>query len=167
MLSSIHPLGERARHNRWSVTAAAYIVSSIAGGAVVGAASGTVGGLMRLDVPATVAVAIAGAVIAAELIAPGRRWPGLRRQVNEDWLVRYRGWVYGSGFGLQLGTGIVTQITTTAIYGWIVCAALTAEPSTGAAIGAIFGLVRAAPLLLLRRVNTADELRTFHVRLHR
>ena len=33
MLASIHPLGERARHNRFWITATAYIAGSVAGGA--------------------------------------------------------------------------------------------------------------------------------------
>ena len=37
---------------------------------------------------------------------------GRRRQVNEDWMARYRGWAYGAGFGLQLGLGVVTIVTT-------------------------------------------------------
>ena len=36
----------------------------------------------------------------------GRRLPSWRRQVNEDWLVGYRPWVVGGGFGLQLGAGV-------------------------------------------------------------
>ena len=32
MLASIPPLGERARHNRWSVTVTAYVLGSVVGG---------------------------------------------------------------------------------------------------------------------------------------
>ena len=32
--------------------------------------------------------------------------------VHEQWLTRYRGWVYGVGFGAQLGFGLVTIITS-------------------------------------------------------
>src|SRR4051812_37518215 len=123
MLSSIHPLGERARNNRWAITTTAYLIGSAAGGALVGAAAGAIG--QRLGVPTgsapgatTAALAVAVAVVlAAELLAPRGRWPGPRRQVNEDWFGRYRGWVYGAGFGFQLGTGVSTQITTAAVYG--------------------------------------------------
>ena len=34
MLSSITPLGERGRHNRFAVTAAAHIAGAVVGGAV-------------------------------------------------------------------------------------------------------------------------------------
>ena len=39
-----------------------------------------------------------------------RTVPGPRRQVDERWLDRYRGWVYGVGYGSQLGLGIVTVV---------------------------------------------------------
>ena len=33
----------------------------------------------------------------------GFRLPSHTRQVNEAWLDEYRGWVYGGGFGWQIG----------------------------------------------------------------
>ena len=46
--------------------------------------------------------ALAGVVAAGlwlDLGILGLRLPTTRRQVNEDWLGRYRGWVVGVGFG--------------------------------------------------------------------
>ena len=51
-----------------------------------------------LAVLALVAAAVDGGVF-------GFRPPFFRRQVNEDWLPRYRGWLYGVGFGWQVGVG--------------------------------------------------------------
>ena len=45
-----------------------------------------------------------------------RRLPTTRRQVNEDWMGRYRGWVYGGAFGAQLGSGVATIVTSAAVY---------------------------------------------------
>jgi len=66
MLASIHPLGERARHNRWIVTVTAYVVASTLGGATLGAAAGSAGALASLpglrvpfNAPAVAAVVIA------------------------------------------------------------------------------------------------------------
>src|SRR5260370_152347 len=114
MLASIHPLGERARGNRWIVTVAWFVAGSAAGGAAVG---GLIGAALsragaRLD-PLPIAVLC---IITSAVEASGRAVPSRRRQVNEDWLVRYRGWVYGSGFGFQLGTGLATTVTTPAVY---------------------------------------------------
>src|SRR6267143_1175484 len=52
MLASIHPLGERARHNRWLLTTTAYLVGSTA-------AAGLLGGLLGVA-GATVAGAFVG-----------------------------------------------------------------------------------------------------------
>jgi hypothetical protein len=35
----------------------------------------------------------------------GSGCPSWQRQVDERWLTTYRGWVYGAGFGFQLGAG--------------------------------------------------------------
>src|SRR4051794_16357363 len=103
MLTSISPLGERARGNRWSVTVAAYLLGSLLGGAALGALLGAVGELLLGPLPliaAGVCVAAAAADLAGLL-------PRGSRQVDETWLNRYRGWVYGFGFGAQLGVGVV------------------------------------------------------------
>ena len=42
--------------------------------------------------------------------------PFFKRQVNEYWLGRYRAWVYGSGFGWQIGAGVTTYIMTAAVF---------------------------------------------------
>ncbi|HEV7196178.1 MAG TPA: hypothetical protein VGN19_09570, partial [Pedococcus sp.] len=46
MLSSISPLGERARNSRWWVTTTAYLVGSLAGGLALGGLAGLVGRLL-------------------------------------------------------------------------------------------------------------------------
>src|SRR5205085_11088620 len=42
--------------------------------------------------------------------------PFFLRQVNEDWLGRYRSWLYASGFGWQVGAGVTTYIMTAAVF---------------------------------------------------
>src|SRR5437016_5096253 len=98
MLASISPLGERARRQRWSVTAGVFVLASTSAGGAAGAALGAAGrALPRAGRPATslLLIAIVGATFAADLRWRGRRLPGPRRQVNELWLGAYRGWVYG------------------------------------------------------------------------
>ena len=159
MLASIHPLGERAKHNRWAVTAAFYLLGSTAAGALLGAALGALG------LHAGPAAVAALCVLAALVDASGRRPPSWRRQVNEDWLHRYRGWVYGVGFGFQLGLGVVTIVTTAAVYLAFTLAAVSGSAPAGALIGAVFGLSRAAPVLLVGGVTAPDALRALHARL--
>ena len=61
----------------------------------------------------------------------GVHLPIHRRQVNERWLDHYRAWVYGAGFGWQIGTGLATYITTAAVYLMIVLGSLTGSPIAG------------------------------------
>src|SRR5579872_1550322 len=142
MLASINPLGERARGNRWGLTAAAYTVGAVAAAAAVGAVLGGLGA-GRLDLAARVAV-VGGTLVvagAADLLGPGRVVT-VRRQVDEDWLTRYRGWVYGVGFGAQLGVGVVTVVTTATVYAWLVAAALAGSVVAGVVVGVAFGAAR-------------------------
>src|SRR4051794_20239795 len=135
MLSSITPLGERGRHNRWWLTAVAYVAGSIVGGAVMGALSGALGGLVRrttgddgpLDGRWPLALLATFAIVGllADLSVAGLRVPTIRRQVDERWLTSYRGWVYGVGYGFQLGLGVVTIVTSAATWVTLAVAALT------------------------------------------
>src|SRR5581483_6305427 len=151
MLASINPLGERARHNRWAVTATAYGVASAAGGAGAGALLGAIGwAVTRAWPPPTVArLAFVGVAVAAACawdLLWGRSLPPLR-QVDEDWLATYRGWVYGAGFGFQLGAGLTTIVTTALIPAVFLAALVGGSVPWGSLVGAAFGLARAVPLL--------------------
>ena len=149
MLASIHPLGERARGQRFSVTVVALTVGSIGGAAILGLLLGGLGSLVRGDdgaVTPRAALLAAAAVLAAVVDRRRGRVPSWHRQVNEDWLTQYRGWVYGFGFGAQLGVGVLTIVTTAAVYLTWIAAALTASPVIGLVVGASFGLARSVPL---------------------
>src|SRR3954447_14642887 len=164
MLTSITPLGERGRGTSWRRTVTAYVVASIIGGAAMGAALGAVGRLLHVqDTRWTLAVAGLLALVAAALDI-ARRLPTMRRQVDETWMTRYRDWVYGAGFGLQLGLGAMTIVTSASLYLTWVVELLTGDPVLGAAVGAIFGLSRAVPLLGTARIDNAERLRGAHRR---
>ena len=168
MLSSITPLGERGRNNRFAVAAWFFFVGSTLGGAVTGLAAGGLGVLLVPEVPTVdgvviVVLAIAGAAVDGRIA--GLRLPTITRQVDERWLHKYRSWVYGFGFGVQLGTGVATIVSSSAVYLMVVAAVLTRSFVAGAVIGAVFGTIRGASILLARRVSTYDELRELHRRL--
>lgn len=167
MLSSIHPLGERGRNNSYRRTVAAHLVAATAAGGVAGGLAGAVGwglaAVLGAGRPLT-AVALAGTVGAA-LLAWRRRPPLGSRQVDERWLDRYRGWVYGAGYGLQLGVGVATIVTTWLIPLTWVLAAATASPPAGLVIGLTYGSVRGASVLLGARAATPAALRRLHQRL--
>ena len=164
MLSSVTPLGERGRNNRFGVTATAFVVGAIAGGTTLGALCGWLGSWLperssAVDALLVVVLAVAGALLDATHV------PTIKRQVNEDWLNRYRGSVYGIGFGAQLGFGVVTVVTSAATYVAFALAVLTGSVAAGAAIGFTFGALRGLSLLLVRNIDSPAELRTFHGRL--
>ncbi len=170
MLSSITPLGERGRASRWPVTATAHLLGSALAGTVLGALLGAVGLLLPLERPAVATGALVLLAVLAVLAVPveaGRlpQLPTWHRQVDEDWLHRYRGWVYGFGYGAQLGVGVVTIVTSPLLYAALVLAVLTGTPTAGAVVGLAFGAARALPVLAMRRVTTPDRLGAVHRRL--
>jgi hypothetical protein len=94
----------------------------------------------------------------------GVHLPVFRRQVNEDWLPRYRGWLYGAGFGWQVGVGVATYIMTAAVFLTVTLGVLTASPRAAFAIAVFFGLVRGLTVFLTARAHTPAQLQAFHRR---
>jgi hypothetical protein len=93
--------------------------------------------------------------------------PSWRRQVDVAWLTRYRGRVYGAGFGAQPGFGLVTIITSTTTYAAVLLAVLTGHLGAGLGVGATFGVVRSLPSLLMARVVDRDDLHRVFTRVER
>ena len=163
MLTSISPLGERARASRWWLTTTAYLVSSVAGGLALGLLAALLGSLLpeswRSSPVAYVVVALALVVgLLLDLGVAGRRLPTWRRQVDQAWLGRYRGWVVGVGFGAQLGFGLVTIVTSATTYAVVLLCLLSGDPAVGLLVGGTFGLVRALPSAFMGRVVTREQL---------
>ena len=169
MLSTITPFGEGAKGHSYRATAGWFVAGATLGGATLG----TLMALMALAVQAVHATAATTGLVAlaAALIAAGSdsgiagvRLPVHRRQVNERWLDRYRPWVYGAGFGWQIGTGLCTYITTAAVYLTVVLGALTGRPALALSVGTFFGFLRGMAVLLTRHLADPSELRAFHRR---
>jgi hypothetical protein len=162
MLGSITPLGERSRGMSWRVTATAFAAGSALGGAAVGWLAGLAGGVPAAALGRTSALGLLAAAAAVALVVDsGRtrlRRPTLRRQVDERWLRMYRGWVYGAGFGVQLGVGVVTIVSTSAVYLTFLAAALAGGGRAGATVGLGFGLARAWTLVPATRVRGPGDL---------
>jgi hypothetical protein len=162
MLASISPLGERTRRQSYAVTVTAYVVASTIAGAALGLALGATGAVV---VPASRTGAVLLA-LALDRSFPDGRLPGPQRQVDERWLTAYRGWVYGAGFGAQLGVGVTTFVTVSAIYVALLGAFLAGSALAGLAVGATFGLARALPVFLTADVHEPGALRARVRRLH-
>jgi hypothetical protein len=170
MLSTITPLGEAGRQHRYGVTAAWFVTGAVLGGAMLAAATALLAaGVQALDLDIGVRLGLAaglGAVtLASDLNLGGFRLPSHTRQVNETWLDEYRAWVYGGGFGWQIGVGLATFVTTAAVYLMIGLAALTAAPSTAALVVTGFGLVRGLAVLVGTRVTSPARLFALHRRM--
>ncbi|HET6866231.1 MAG TPA: hypothetical protein VFH80_09915 [Solirubrobacteraceae bacterium] len=166
MLASITPLGERGRRSHWGITVSAFLVGATAAGAGAGALLGALGSIV-LPAPSplvVLAVAIAVAVVLDGL--PGGI-PGPRRQVDERWLDHYRGWVYGAGYGAQLGVGVTTIVSSAATYVALLAAFLTASAGAGALILGCYGAVRGLTPLSAAGVRSQRQLLEFHRALSR
>lgn len=112
MLSSITPLSERSRGNRYWVTFAWFLFGCLLGGLTLGAL-GALGALAvgGLDLPASPVVLVAAALaLASDLGIGGLRLPHNPRQVNRAWLDRYRSWVYAIGFVERVDNGGVQPL---------------------------------------------------------
>jgi Cytochrome C biogenesis protein transmembrane region len=162
MLGSITPLGERGRGSTWWLTTLAYVAASTLTAAILGASLGTIGALVAPDASPGSRLLVLGAVVLAGLALDlgmfGVRLPGVRRQVDERWRARYRGWVWGVGYGAQLGVGVVTIVTTSTVYATWAWASLSGDALAGLTIGAAFGLARALPVLSVAGVRRPDQL---------
>lgn len=117
----------------------------------MGAVLGTLGWGLFGWIPAGVRLLLLSAVLVAGVVAE-RGWlgsglPTTRRQVNEQWMHAYRGWVYGIGYGLQLGAGVATVVTSAAVYATLASELLVGNVPVAIAIGAVFGGIRGLSLL--------------------
>lgn len=151
MLSSITPLGQRGHRASWKRTVVGFWVGALLAGTATFGLAGAVGELVGLTgMPTLVSVAVLGlgAVLDGLRIDP----PGPDRQVDENWLGRYRDWVTGIGFGAQLGSGLVTIVTVYAIWALLLVAALVGLPAA-LLLGLTFAVGRSLPLLATSRVN--------------
>lgn len=169
MLASITPLGERGRQATWGITVTFFLLGATAAAAAAGALAGALGGVVLPGLGsrgrfAALAVAVLAAIV---LDAGAGRVPGPRRQVDERWLDEYRGWVYGAGFGAQLGLGFTTIVSSAATYVALIAAALTGQAAGGALVFGCFGLVRGLSLLAAAHVRRPEQLVALHAALLR
>jgi MFS family permease len=169
MLSSITPLAERGRHRRFGWTASWFVVGGALGGATFGLVGAAGAAVLRATAPSPRAVGIAvllaaGLAVAVDLGMVPPALPHHRRQVNELWLTRYRGWVTGLGFGWQIGNGVGTYIMTAGVYLLAALAILSGNPVLALGAGTLFGLVRGLAILLVAGVTNPARLARFHRR---
>lgn len=84
--------------------------------------------------------------------------PQLHRQVQRHWMQRLPWNLVALGYGLQLGSGVVTRIPTAATYATLLCALLSGSGWKGALIMGTFGLSRSwLPVMIGRRVQSPES----------
>lgn len=170
MLSSITPFGEKARRHRYWVTAGWYLAGAVLGGATLGAvaaglaaAVAAVGQVGPWAYATGAALAAAGALVDAGAFGPVL--PLIRRQVDDRWLAHYRPWVYGAGFGWQIGVGFATYLMTAGVVVVVGLGVLSGSPLMAWTLGVVFGLARGCTVFLTASATTAARLRSMHGRL--
>lgn len=169
MLATVTPLAERGRGHRYRTTVSWFVAGAVLGGATLGLVTALLALAVRAadlspHVQALVGLAAAALAGASDLRLGGFSLPVHHRQVNERWLDGFRPWVYGIGFGWQIGTGLATYIMTAAVYLTVVLGALTGSLWAALAIGMVFGLVRGLAVLLGRHIDGPAALAEFHRR---
>jgi hypothetical protein len=169
MLSQLTPVGEASRGYRYRTTATWFVLGAVVGGATLGAAMAALAAAVSAVGAGTTALlgtaavlAVLGATVDSGVL--GVMPPFLKRQVNEYWLSKYRAWVYGSGFGWQIGTGVTTYVMTAAVFVTIAFGALTAGPVAALVLGVCFGTARGLAVLLTARSRSTAELFALHRR---
>ncbi len=172
MLSTITPFGERGRGHRYGATVAWFVTGAAVGGATLGAVAAAgaavvvAAGLEGHDaVVAGVGAALAAGAAGVDAGLFGDVLPLIRRQVDDGWLARYRPWVYGAGFGWQIGTGLATYLMTASVLLVGFFAVLSGSPVAAVVVGTGFGLARGLTVLLTARAGTPSRLRDLHRRL--
>lgn len=160
--AQIHPLGERSRGNVWGVTMTAFTAGSMVAGGAITSLLGFLGGVSIDSGESAIWIAAVLALVAGALdLSPLQPWTP-RRQVNENWIGRYRGWVYGAGFGLQLGLGFAVFVMSWGYWAMLAIAFVSGSAAIGALLGATFGVGRGLLLLLSRRTTSTERLHSFH-----
>ena len=76
MLSSITPLGERAKGNSWTLTTSAYVVGSLLGGALLGLLASPLTALAGLLTP-TVSLAVLALIVFSNPLVVVPLWVGM------------------------------------------------------------------------------------------
>jgi hypothetical protein len=170
MLASITPLGERGRQSSWGVTVTAFALGATFAGLAAGALLGALGSLVlpgSIGADARLAVLLVAFLGALLLDTVPHAVPGPARQVNPRWLDEFRGWVYGLGYGTQLGLGVTTVVTSAATYAALLAALLSGSAASGAIVMGCYGAVRGLTPLAAAHVRSTRQLLAVHAAMER
>lgn len=154
MVDTIGPMVRGAEHRRHQVEAA-HLAGGALGGAATGFVLGALGAIAGFDdglVSPLLGVlsVVAAAALGYDLVHEGRKF-GLARQTSQAWRHVLPSSLASFLNGFDLGLGWSTRIYFSSYGVAMVAAVLTAHAFVGAAIGAAFGLGRAAFVVVAQR----------------
>jgi hypothetical protein len=137
--------------NRYRFALAAFTLAALAAAALVGALLGLLGGLVDAR-PVIVGAAVLAIFAALQELGLIRfPLPQVRLQVPQRWHAELPLPLWSAGYGAGLGLGLFTYQPVATF--WIACAAAVAlgRPIAGAACFSLYGLGRAAMVIVPRR----------------
>jgi hypothetical protein len=139
----------------WSV---AWLAGHCLGGVAIGALLGAVGARIPENWRTPLGAALAAVTLlwaATELGWMPLKMPQWQRQVQRRWILLLPPPLAALGFGLQLGSAVMTRITSMTVYALMSCVLLSGSPAAGAGWMAVFGLARAAiPLVAAPKLGS-------------
>ena len=95
-----------------------------------------------------------------EALSLERKLPSRAHQVNENWMQKYRGWVYGVGYGFELGLALSTIVTTALIHLMLFAMIASGSWLGSIVIGGVFGVARTGLVFSTFKVDEGQQLRT-------
>ncbi len=164
MLASITPLGERGRQSTWAVTVTAFVLG--ARSPARGARRARSAGVGRFVLPGSASVdaearGARGRARCSRLVLDARPRTGTRSPPagrTSGGSTATAGWVYGLGFGAQLGIGLTTVVSSAATYVALVAAFLSRDAGGRRADrSAASALVRGFTPLAAARVDRPER----------
>jgi hypothetical protein len=75
--------------------------------------------------------------------------PQRKQQVPKGWRQRYHPWIAASAYGFVIGSGLLTRISVSTFYLFLLWCFLDANPLQAALVGAFYGLGQSCLLLLM------------------
>lgn len=154
MIGTIIPMVYGAPgQKRKSTNAVGHLVGAVFGASLLGAVLGSIGLVLSGVGPAFIgwlAVALVSLIYAAHELALVRLpVPEFHRQVPAAWRSSFSPRTAAGIYGLVLGAGVFTHITTATFYVACLSAVVLGDPILGATVLGAFGLGRGLPILLL------------------
>lgn len=157
MVGTIVPVVYREKPMRhWLAAVSLYVIGGVLGGTGLGAMLGFLGdqvlGTSRAYGP-LLPLGVIGAIASLYALHELRLWhlpyPQNQKQVPSGWRYQFHPYWVALAYGIGLGTGVITYITTASVYVVLFGAFLSGDPLIGAGLLGGFGLTRTIYLVIV------------------